>query len=284
VLISKISNAAPVQARPEVFDSLASNLVAGDAGGFSDVFVHDRETGETSLVSVSSAGAQANFHSHSGTNGAPSISYDGRYVAFVTRASNLVPSDTNNAEDIFVRDRLTHTTFRATLKSDGSEGLSCLLNGQTGGSFVLSYSGDEMLLSTALQLVHFDSPPGCWDSFHAYIRRFAPLTSGGFTDALLAGSTPIKALHITELRARIDAIRTNHGLPIYSWTDPTLTSGSMSVRAVHIIELRAALSQAYEAAGMASPIFTEQVLTPRITTPKAGHILELRAAVIDIEQ
>ena len=265
------------------FYSRDSNLVPGDAGGFSDAFVYDRETGETSLVSVSSAGAQANFHSGLDTEDVPSISYDGRYVAFVTRASNLVPADTNNAEDIFVRDRVTQTTFRATLKGDDSEGLSCLPNGETVGSFFLSHSGEEILFSTALQLVHFDSPPGCWDTFHLYIRRLSPPARSGFTDVLLAGSTVIKAVHISELRARIASIRSNKGLPVIVWTDPTLTPGSTGVRAVHIMELRAALSEAYAAAGLALPVFTDAVLTPGVTTAKAAHILELRTAVIAIE-
>jgi hypothetical protein len=86
--------------------------LAGDAGAFRDVFVNDRQTGETTMVSVSSAGVQAN-----GPSGAdccsllfPSISHDGRYVGFHSAATNLVPVDTNAAEDAFVRDRVLETT------------------------------------------------------------------------------------------------------------------------------------------------------------------------------
>jgi Tol biopolymer transport system component len=94
------------------FSSSASNLVRGDTNRQWDVFVHDRRTGKTVRVSVSSAGRQANFASES-----PALSADGRYVAFATAASNLVPHDTNTLEDIFVRDRRTGKTTRASVTS-----------------------------------------------------------------------------------------------------------------------------------------------------------------------
>jgi Tol biopolymer transport system component len=87
------------------FDSTASNLVAGDTNGKRDVFVHDRRTGRTERVSVSSAGRQAN-----GKSFLYSISADGRFVAFVSNASNLVPGDKNGTFDVFVRDRVTGKT------------------------------------------------------------------------------------------------------------------------------------------------------------------------------
>jgi hypothetical protein len=79
------------------FVSGASNLVPGDTNGVDDVFVHDRLTGQTTRVSVASDGTQGN-----GDSWWPSISADGRYVAFESRASNLVPRDTNGAWDVFV--------------------------------------------------------------------------------------------------------------------------------------------------------------------------------------
>ena len=70
----------------------------GDTNGSSDVFVRDRRTGTTRRVSVSSGGAQGNDNSFG-----PAISADGRFVAFGSSASNLVPGDTNGATDVFVR-------------------------------------------------------------------------------------------------------------------------------------------------------------------------------------
>jgi Tol biopolymer transport system component len=102
-----------------VFDSSATNLVAGDTNQALDVFLRDRSANTTELLSVSSSGIEGNAGSHS-----PSISADGRFVAFVSTASNLVPNDTNNVEDIFVRDLLEGTTERVSLNSAGEQGNS----------------------------------------------------------------------------------------------------------------------------------------------------------------
>ena len=88
------------------FCSGAENLVAGDTNQAVDVFVHDRQTHNTVRVSVPDGGGQAD-----GGSSYPAISGDGRFVAFVSAADNLVPGDTNLAEDVFVRDlqRPRHT-------------------------------------------------------------------------------------------------------------------------------------------------------------------------------
>ena len=96
------------------FDSLASNLVLGDTNGLEDVFVRDRLTGTTERVSISTGGTEGN-----GFSAIPSISADGRYVAFESVASNLVPGDTNGTRDVFVRDRQTGTTQRVSIDSSG---------------------------------------------------------------------------------------------------------------------------------------------------------------------
>ena len=88
-----------------VFGSRASNLVAGDTNSASDVFVHDRQTGVTERVSVDSNGNEANGESRPNIlHGPPAISADGRFVAFLSDATNLVVSDTNGVGDIFVHD------------------------------------------------------------------------------------------------------------------------------------------------------------------------------------
>ena len=78
----------------------------GDTNGSPDVFVRDRQTGTTQRVSVGPGGVQGNGDSSQ----RPSISADGRFVAFSSDASNLVPGDTNGVDDVFVRDRQTGTT------------------------------------------------------------------------------------------------------------------------------------------------------------------------------
>ena len=99
------------------FGSSATNLVAGDSNSAGDVFVHDRQTGTTTRVSVDSSGAQGNNHSDE-----TSISADGQFVAFQSAATNLVPGDTNGWTDVFVHDRETGTTTRVSVDSSGVEG------------------------------------------------------------------------------------------------------------------------------------------------------------------
>jgi Tol biopolymer transport system component len=87
------------------FESYANNLVTGDTNGRSDVFVHDRQTGTTTRVSVGPGGVQANR-----TSDSAAISADGRFVAFLSSATNLVAVDNLAAAEVFVHDRQTGTT------------------------------------------------------------------------------------------------------------------------------------------------------------------------------
>jgi Tol biopolymer transport system component len=91
--------------------------VPGDTNRRNDVFVRDRRTGRTERVSVSTGGDQSNDESDD-----PALSANGRFVAFESLASNLVPGDTNGVEDIFVRDRRTGTTRRVSLGPNGIQG------------------------------------------------------------------------------------------------------------------------------------------------------------------
>ena len=102
-------------------------------------------------------------------------------------------------------------------------------------------------------------------------------------DPITAGVTGIRAVHITELRNRIDALRVRFALSSFAWTDGSLVSGSTIVRAVHLIELRIALQQAYQAAAQAAPTYTDPTLVPNSTLIKAVHVRELRTAVAALE-
>ena len=132
------------------FESYADNLVPFDTNGSSDIFVHDRETGQTTRVSVSSLGAEADGESYG-----PSISANGRYVAFTSGASNLVLADANGCSDIFVHDRETGQTTRASVSSEGQEA--------TGWSDAPTVSGDGRyvaFVSSASNLVQDDANGG----------------------------------------------------------------------------------------------------------------------------
>ena len=99
------------------FSSYASNLVPEDTNDTADVFVGDRLTGTTERVSVSSTGEQGNASS-----AGASISADGRFVAFASYATNLVPNDTNGTRDVFIRDMLMGTTRRVSVSTSGEQG------------------------------------------------------------------------------------------------------------------------------------------------------------------
>jgi len=137
-----------------VFDSAASNLVSGDTNGVFDVFLRDRQSHTTERVSVTTGGAQGN-----GQSVIPSISSDGRFVAFASLADNLVGNDTNGVHDVFLRDRQAGTTERVSLDSGGAQA--------DGASLVARISGDGRYLaiwSGATNLVGTDTN-GAWDVF-----------------------------------------------------------------------------------------------------------------------
>jgi Tol biopolymer transport system component len=84
-----------------VFTSSASDLVAGDSNGVDDIFKRDSSASTaTTRVSVTSTGVETTTGAHS----LPSVSSDGRYVGFVSAATDMVPNDTNGVDDVFVRD------------------------------------------------------------------------------------------------------------------------------------------------------------------------------------
>lgn len=107
----------------------------------------------------------------------------------------------------------------------------------------------------------------------------APFTD----DPLVAGVTPVRAVHFEELRRRIDALRGRAALPAFAWTDAVLTPGVTPVRWVHVTELRVALDAAYVVTRRPSPAWEDAVVTAGATPIRAGHVNELRAAVVALE-
>ena len=92
-----------------------------------------------------------------------------------------------------------------------------------------------------------------------------------FTDPeIVPAVTPVRAVHFTELRTRIDGLRTAVGLGGFAWTDPVLTAGVTPVRLVHLLELRSALAAAYAEAGQAAPRWTDAAPVGG-TTPDPGR-------------
>jgi Ca2+-binding RTX toxin-like protein len=129
-----------------VFQSTATNLVAGDANGLFDVFLRDTQTGTTTLISTATGGVQGN-----NVSSVASVTDDGRFVFFNSSATNLVAGDTNGALDVYMRDTLTGTTTRVSTASDGSQA--------TGASQNVDVTGNGAFIgfqSTANNLVGGD--------------------------------------------------------------------------------------------------------------------------------
>jgi Tol biopolymer transport system component len=108
--------------RHVAFFSYGDGLVDGPHA-VSDVYVRDVRTGTTTVVTAALDGGAANRSGPDLPDIVPSISDDGRYVGFVSWASNLVPGDTNDWNDGFVRDLKKHVTRRVTVGAQGQQGL-----------------------------------------------------------------------------------------------------------------------------------------------------------------
>jgi len=133
-------------ARFIAFVGSMDNLVPGDTNNTRDVFVHDRQTGETSRVSISSSGQQANDSSPAQFDGRVSISADGRYVAFSSSATNLIPIDTNEFwGDVYLHDRTTGQTSVVSVSSAGEQA---------------DFGGENPVVSDDGRRIAFQSPAG----------------------------------------------------------------------------------------------------------------------------
>jgi RHS repeat-associated protein len=94
-------------------------------------------------------------------------------------------------------------------------------------------------------------------------------------DPLVAGTTNVKAVHLTELRTAVNQARAHAGLAAASWAEG-ITAGTTTIKASHITELRARLDEARSALGLAAASYTDPTLTAGTTTIKAAHVQELR--------
>lgn len=133
-----------------VFRSVATNLVSGDTNGKADIFIRDRVANTTKRVSVTSGGAQANADSSR-----PSVSWDGRYVVFLSAASNLVPGDTNGKVDAYRKDLATGRLVRINTSAAGAQANAAA------DTVRVSADGNRIVFATtASNLVAGDNRPG----------------------------------------------------------------------------------------------------------------------------
>jgi Tol biopolymer transport system component len=145
------------------FESDATNLVAGDKNGYTDIFVHDRRTGTTTRISVGAQGADANNNSYT-----PSISANGRYVSYTTEATNIVPGTAG--QTVIVHDMKTRHDDVASVASGATAEDVDYVNGEGAmtGSHSLSADGRYVTYRAAQStLVPNDSGfrASTWDIF-----------------------------------------------------------------------------------------------------------------------
>lgn len=152
------------------------------------------------------------------------------------------------------------------------------------GTFAYTPSaGTTMRAAQTLSVTFTPTDPASYTTASKSVTIDVLIGGTPFTDpSLFAGVTPIRVVHIAELRTRIDALRVQRGLSAYAWTDSLLVAGQTPFRAVHVRELRAALLDVYVAAGRTPPEYTGQI-SAGLTTMNAVHVMELRAAVVAIE-
>lgn len=171
-----------------VYDSDATNLVPDDTNGVADIFIHDRQTGETKRVSVNSHGRQGNGHSY-----LDDLSADGRLVVFQSAANNLVPGDTancfdgfgpRNCGDVFVHNVETGQTTRISVSSSGEQG-----NNHSGGG---SLSADGRFIAFSSGATNFgpgDSGMYVLDRVTGQLEHITLLPGGPPPDQWVGGPT-----------------------------------------------------------------------------------------------
>lgn len=127
-----------------------------------------------------------------------------------------------------------------------------------------------------------------WRETHDPNWDWRPSGCGGSNQPAQTYSAPrttsSRAVHVTELRERIDALRRRFGLARFNWTDSTIVPEVTPVRAVHLNELRTALDEAYRAAARDVPSYTDAQIVRYVTPVRLVHMTELRQAVVALEE
>lgn len=161
-----------------VFASGATNLVPGDDNEAVDVFLRDRALGTTELVSVGPGGVRGNASSGYVAMGL-AVSPDGRFVAFLSDATNLVRGDSNGVPDVFVRDRKANTTTRVSVGRSGVQA-----NGGSG------------IADTTLGL----SDDGRFVAFSSVATNLVPRDDGAWSDVFVHDRLARRTIRVSESR------------------------------------------------------------------------------------
>jgi Tol biopolymer transport system component len=194
------------------FDSVATNLVPGIRPAVEHVFVRDRINGTTSEVTVSSAGREQNTAVPPPFDQISSISADGRFIVFDSNASNLVHGDINRHSDIFLRDRVRHTTTLVSENNAGFEG--------NNDSFDPMISPDGQVVAFESFSTNLGSGGGPREN--VFVRDL-PLGTTSVIDVGPTGRAPQREI-VSELLQR--PVVANHGyIAAFESTAPNLVGG-----------------------------------------------------------
>jgi len=157
------------------FNSSSPNLVPGDKNNLWDIFLYSKNN-PLKRISLTYNGQERNQGNESSTRGVrPSISGDGRYVAFATTATNMVPDDKNNAQDIFVADTQKDTVIRVSVDSKGVEGNGDSPIGQ-GQKIAISYDGQWTAFNTKAK--NLGAPDYNFFMHQSFTGETRPVTTG----------------------------------------------------------------------------------------------------------
>jgi len=185
-----------------LFRSTASNLVPGDTNEFADVFVRDLRRGTTTRVSVSSRGEEADADSRQPVGIAQAaVSDDGRYAFFNSNASNLVPNDTNQEEDLFVRNIIAGTTQRVSVSSTGAQANRGVGASDPFALFIAAFTNVTVEQQNLSQVAYSATPDGRYVAFSSDATNLVPGDRNNTTDVFLrdlwTGNTTIVSLAST---------------------------------------------------------------------------------------
>ena len=197
--------------RSVVFQSYATNLVAGDTNGAPDFFLKDLTSGAVTRLSTTSSGGEATGGSYTGYS--PVFSPDGRSVVFQSDATNLVAGDTNGTSDIFIKELANGSVTRLSTTVGGEQA-----NGGSGGP-VFSPDGRSLAFASAATNLVTGDANGAWDVFVRTlpdITRFETIAINGFDYA----ATPnADKLIVSEQNDRVEGLGGNDTVPASAGRD-----------------------------------------------------------------
>ena len=265
-------------------DLVVGNGGASQLGGSGASYAATITPAASGLVTVDIAAGAAEDSA-----GNPSMAADRFMIAADLTAANRppMPAGTLPNQRLTPDDTVSVDVSRAFVDPDG-DALRYAVSSSAPQVVTASVTGAFVMLAAASQgaatIRVTASDPGGLSAVQSFTVTVEVSVSEPFTDhPIRPGVTPVKAVHFTELRERIDVLRRAAGLPAFPWTDAVLRAGVTSVKLVHLRELREALGAAYVAAGRLTPGWTDRPPTAGSTPISAAHVMELRAAVVALE-